>query len=147
MEDLGQLRIFVSEDDFSLYQQINGNKFFNQNSEFFIFCALIGEKNSSRIPLENRAELCRAITMNETDKTVIKSIYYNQNQALSNAKEMIRFAEEYANGGLRYLVEGLLSEFVVRNSDNSYSLKPGDENDFFLTLTKFVLKEIQVVPF
>ncbi|WP_337018295.1 hypothetical protein [Oceanobacillus massiliensis] len=147
MEELGQLRVFVSECYSPFYQDINRNKIFNQNSEFFVFCALIGDKYDKSISVESRHEICRAISLTNTDKTIIKTIYFNKKQKLNSAKEMIRFVEEYANGGLDFLVREILAGLVIKSSDNSITVKTGYENELLLTLSKYVLKETQEVPF
>ena len=147
MEDLGQLRIYVSERYFPLLHELSGNNYFTQNSEFFLYCACVGEKYGRKEKLVKRHELCRAVTLTEYDKTIIKTIFYKQNDCLSNAKEMISLAEEFAEGGLSYLIEHVLNEYVEIYDDGTYHVKVQQGIELQYALSKFVLKELQEVPF
>src|SRR5690625_1842422 len=113
MNENAQLRVYVSKKYFPIFHEITRQKLFAQNSEFFIFCTFLGKKNELIKPLEKRHELCRAATLGEYDRIAIKSLYLKENGELSSFKDMIRFAEEYANGGIEYLIETTMADMEI----------------------------------
>lgn len=147
MHNIGQLRIFVSESYFPIFYTISHNKLFKQNSEFFIFCTFVGEKNKRKVELTKRQELCRAVTLTTYDQTAIRALYLKEHGALSSFKDVVELAEKYANGGLEYLIENTLSDVAVRSPIGTWGIKPSMEEELQLILLNYVLDERQVVPF
>lgn len=148
MNDIGQLRIYVSDRYFPLYHELSGNYLFGQNSEFFIYCVCVGEKYGQKQSLTKRHELCRAITLTDYDKTVLKALYVKERKTMApDAKAAVSLAEEYAEGGLMHLIEEVLSDHVVVYDDGVYHLKTQDDLELQMALSEFVLKELREVPF
>lgn len=147
MDDIGQLRIYVSEKHFNVYHKISGNQVFKQNSEFFLLCAFAGEKNNLKSPLEKRQELCRAITLTDYDKSAIKALYLKNHGKLSTFKEMVRYTEELANAGFEWLLDDVLVGMTIQDGNEKWDLKQGTESELQLALMRYVLKEKQEVPF
>lgn len=147
MHNIGQLRVFVSEEYFPIFHTISHNKLFKQNSEFFIFCTFVGEKNKRKAELTKRQELCRAVTLTSYDQTALRTLYLKEHETLSSFKDVVELAEQFANGGLEYLLENTLSDVVVRSPTGSWNIKPNMEEKLQLILLNYVLEERQRVPF
>lgn len=142
-----QLRIYVSKKYFSLFVEITRG-LFQQNSEFFMLCTFLGEKKDRKIPLEKRYELCRVITLSEYDNIAIKSLYLKEFDTVGSYKDMIQLAEQYANGGVTYLIENTLKDYVYQDEDANWHLKQNITiKQFYQDLIDYVLKEIRGVPF
>lgn len=148
MDNYGQLRIYVSKKYFPIFHEMTRSKLFTQNSEFFVLCAFIGEKINTRIPLKNRHELCRALTLSSYDNTALKALYLKQNKTLSNIKDIIEFAEEYANAGIMYLIEHVFTDEVIKKeNDEEYTLKPGLRQEIQMKMLNYVLSAKEEIPF
>lgn len=147
MDEIGQLRIYVSEKYFPIFHEISGNQIFKQNVEFFLYCTFVGEKNGRKTPLEKRQELCRAITLTDYDKTAIKALFLKGCDKLSTFKVMVRHAEEYAIGGFEYLLEHVLADITFQDDRGVWNLKSSVHSELQLALMKYVLKERMIVPF
>lgn len=147
MDEIGQLRIYVAEKYFPVYHEVSGGNLFNQNSEFFILCVFVGEMNGRKEPIDKKQELCRAITLSDYDKTAVKALYLKHHHYLATFKEMIEYAEEYANGGFEWLLEEKLSDLLIQDGNGKWTLKDECEDELQLALMRYVLGEKQEVPF
>src|SRR5690554_2553256 len=115
MDNLGQLRVYVSKKYFPIFHEMTKSKLFSQNSEFFIFCTFVGQIHNIKKALEKKHELCRAVTLTEYDRVALEALYLKENGKLLTFKETIQLAEEYANGGIEYILGGFLSEFTIED--------------------------------
>jgi|SRR5690625_1570548 len=147
MDNIGQLRVFVAEDFFPIFHEISRNKLFTQNSEFFIFCTFVGEKENHKVTLNKRHELCRAVTLTKYDQTAIKALYLKEYGRLSSFKDIVEHAEEWANGGIEYLLKNILVNVVTQAPTGSWSIKRGMQAELQLILLKYVLMIKQEAPF
>ncbi|KOY82168.1 hypothetical protein I6G82_00825 [Lysinibacillus macroides] len=151
MDELGQLRVYVSSEHFPLYHQIAKCRLFQQNSEFFILCAVIGEKYKIPVDVKNKKELCRAVTLSAYDRTIVKSLYYKGHKQLVDFKTMLQYAEKCAYAGFHYLMINEFTSYiyVIKNEEGQeeYHLKQEQENDLQLALFNYVLAAKQEVPF
>lgn len=147
MDNYGQLRIYVSKKYFPIFHEMTRSKLFTQNSEFFVLCAFIGEKNNTRIPLENRHELCRAVTLSTYDHTALKALYLKRNESLSNVKDIIELAEEYANAGIKYILENVFNDIILVDEEGKYVFKPGLGQEIQMKMFNYVLTDKEEVPF
>lgn len=145
MDDIGQLRIYVSEQHFPIYH-ILGKTLFAQNSEFFILCMLVGSRIPQRMNVPKKQELCRAITLTEHDWISLRSLYYRETGELGTYKQLTQLAEEYAFAGLSHLIKEELQDTVHQNEDGSYYLKE-DLMELQLLITEYVVKQKEEVPF
>lgn len=118
--------------------------------ELFILCASIGFKNNKRVKYTEKGREFRSNYFKRDSKATAYSIILNdpdlgrQIDRFSDkdfAKEARRVLEEYAEGGMEYLVENL---FVRRwdgtKLDESYS-------EYIIDLVSFVYAESSKVPF
>ncbi|RLQ93624.1 hypothetical protein [Falsibacillus albus] len=144
MSDIGQLRIYVDEQHFPLYHHM-GKTLFQQNSQFFTFCAMIGKKENQKSLVPQKHELCRAVTLSEHEWTMIKSVYYKENGQLGSYKEMTQLMEQYAHAGLTQLLENDLQD-LVSLTDGQYHFTKED-HDIQLYLMEYTLRVKDEVPF
>lgn len=140
MDEIGQLRIFVSEKFFPIYHEISKKQIFKQNSEFFVYCSFLGEKMNEKKLILKKHELCRAITLTENDKTALKSLYYKVNKSLDSIKEVISEMEKFAEGGLEFLINNDLKELVYESEDGVFYLQPNKTYELQITLVEHVLR-------
>lgn len=145
MDEIGQLRIYVSEQHFPIYHTL-GKTLFTQNSEFFLLCVLIGRQIPKRIDVPKKQELCRAITLSEHDWISLRSLYYLENGELGMYKQLTQLAEQCAYAGLSHLIKEEMQDMVIQKEDESYHL---NENlmELQLLITEYVLKQKEEVPF
>lgn len=142
-----QLRIYVSKKYFPIFVEITRG-LFQQNSEFFMFCTFLGEKKGRKIPLEKRYELCQSNTLSEYDNIAVKSLYLKEFDTVGSHKDMIQLAEQYANGGVTYLIEHTLQDYVYEDKEGNWHLKPDvTTKQLQEELFHYVLKESKEVPF
>jgi hypothetical protein len=144
MDEIGQLRIYVSEQHFPLYHRM-GKTLFKQNSQFFTFCAMIGKRENQKLSVPNKHELCRAVTLSEHEWTLVKSVYYQETGQLGAHKEMTQLMEQYAHGGLTWLLENEFQDFVSLTDGQYYFNK--EDHDIQLHLMEYTLRVNEEVPF
>src|SRR5690625_6229286 len=123
MDRFGQLRIYVSAKYLPLFQEMTKSQLFTQNSEFFLFCTFVGNKYNKRSEVEKRSELCQALTLSDYDRIAIETLYLQENDSISHMKDVIHLAEQYANGGLEYLLNGALSELTYTDASGHWHVK------------------------
>lgn len=145
MDEIGQLRIYVSEQHFPIYHTL-GKTLFTQNSEFFLLCTLIGSQISQRKDVPKKQELCRAITLTEHDWISLRSLHYRETGELGTYKQLTQLAEQYAFAGLSHLIKEELQDMVIQNEDESYHLKQ-DLVELQLLMTEYVVRQKEEVPF
>lgn len=145
MDEIGQLRIYVSEQHFPIYHTL-GKTLFTQNSEFFILCAFVGSRIPQRMDVPKKEELCRAITLTEHDWISLRSLYYRETGELGMYKQLTQLAEQYAYAGLSHLIKEELQDLVIQTEEGSYHLKENLE-ELQLLITDYVVKQKEEVPF
>ncbi|GAE91084.1 hypothetical protein JCM21714_20 [Gracilibacillus boraciitolerans JCM 21714] len=148
MVEAGQLRVYVSKKYFPIFQEISGNNLFSQNSQFFILSVFVGgEKHNLLIPLEKKNELCRAATLSEYDKTSLRALYLKKHMEMSTLKEIVEYAEKYANGGIKYLLENILQDMVLEDTEGNWQFKQKSSKELQMKLFEYVLAMTEEVPF
>ncbi|PBB06948.1 hypothetical protein [Salimicrobium humidisoli] len=143
MEEIGQLRIFVPDEQFSIYQKL-GRNFFSKNSQFFVYCAITGKRKGYKQSLKNKHELFQANTLSQHEWTVLKSIYYDDENVAGTYKDIITKAQDYASGGFEWLMNNEFRDFV--HFDENYLLT-GNETEFQIKLIDYTLNHKNEVPF
>lgn len=148
MNEWAMERIYVSEKYLSVFREMTQSKLFSQNSEFFMLCTFLGEKNGLRKPLTKRHELCLGTSLTEYDQSALKSLYLKEHGKLVSSKEILRLAEEYANGGIAYLLESRMIDIVYEDKEGQWHIHPdADPNQIQLFLFDDVLRETLEAPF
>lgn len=147
MDKFGQLRIYVSSIYISIFKEVTKRQLFTQNSEFFMFCTLIGYEINERTPVEKRHELCQALTLSNYDRIALETLYLQENESITHMKDVIRLAETYANSGMQHLLNDSLKEYTYEDQDGNWHLKPDSTDEIQLALFDYVLAEHESVPF
>lgn len=145
MDEIGQLRIFVSEQHFPIYQEL-GKTLFSQNSEFFILCAFVGNRLNEQMEFSKKQELCRAITLSDHDWISLKSLYFNKNGEMGTYKQITQGAELYAHAGLTSMLNTELEDYIMQDEAGGYHLK-GNLDELQMRIMEYVLKCKEEVPF
>ncbi|GGH73285.1 hypothetical protein JOD43_000037 [Pullulanibacillus pueri] len=145
MDEIGQLRIYVSEHYFPIYHEL-GKTLFTQNSEFFILCTFVGIHLQQSLDVSKKHELCRAITLTEHDWISLRALYYQTQGELGSYKQLTQEAEKYAHAGLTYLIDNDLQDYVLQDEEGNYHLK-GHLEDLELQIMDYVMKQKEEVPF
>ncbi|OLS33855.1 hypothetical protein [Bacillus sp. MRMR6] len=145
MGEIGQLRIYVAEKHFPVYQEL-GKTLFSQNSDFFIFCVFAGSRLNQANEISKKQELCRAVTLSEHDWISLKSIYFNNHGEVGTYKEITQLAEKYAHAGITHMIDNKLMEFLMQDEAERFHLK-GNLNELQMKIMEYVLKSKEEAPF
>ncbi len=145
MDEIGQLRIYVSERHFPIYHTM-GKTLFAQNSEFFMLCVLTGHRIQLRMEVPKKQELCRAITLTENDWVSLRSLYYGEIGELGAYKQLTQLAEQYAFAGLTHLIEEEMQDLIYQSDEGIFHLKD-NPIELQLLITEYVIKQKEEVPF
>ncbi|MDR7240494.1 hypothetical protein [Neobacillus drentensis] len=145
MDEIGQLRIYVSEKHFPVYQEL-GRTLFSQNSDFFIFCVFAGSRLNQAKEFSKKQELCRAVTLSEHDWISLKSVYFNNHGEVGTYKEMTQLAEKYAHAGITHMINNELKEYLIQDEAERYRLK-GNLDELQMQIMEYVLKSKEEAPF
>jgi len=81
--------------------------------DIFLFAMAVGFKKGARIPLSDRKPSIRLAYLDEQDEWLLKLVAIKTNEhldILSNPKEIVNIAEEYANGGINHLQTNINNE-------------------------------------
>jgi hypothetical protein len=108
--ELANFKLLKEEKDSPLYNK--------ENKDVFIMAMIMGVKNGVRIPLKSKEGLIREEYLNNEEKSIIKAIAVNAEQRLAvllDPEKIYQIAEEYASGGIKYLLDA-----VFRKQHGSY---------------------------
>lgn len=92
--------------------------------ELFYLCTCIGYKNDEPISLVKKEDCFWSSTIVPDEWYVYYSLYLNRNgmdfSSLSNDEELMNELQEYANGGMKYLIDVFLSDYIKTDKDGSF---------------------------
>lgn len=83
------------------------------NKDVFMMAVMMGVKNGVRLPLKNKEGFIREEYLTDDERSIIKAIAVNAETNLSillDAGKMYQIAEEYAAGGIRYLIDSVFEK-------------------------------------
>ena len=110
-------RLCVEKDEFKNFKLLREEKdsplYKKENKDVFIMAMMMGLKNGVRLPLKNKEGLIREEYLNDDEKSIIKAIAVNTEANLSvllDLEKVYQIAEEYASGGIRYLVDSVFKK-------------------------------------
>lgn len=130
-----------------IYQELTQNNIFTQNSEFFIFCVFVGERYQKQGKLEQKYALSQAITLSDYDRVALESLYLQEHNSLATIKDTIELAEQYANGGIEYILDHVLHDLTYIDDGGNWRFNQGVENEIQIKLFDFTLDEKEAIPF
>jgi hypothetical protein len=118
-------RLFVEKNElknFKLLQEEKDSPLYKkENKDVFMMALMMGLKNGARLPLRNKEGFIREDYLSNDEKSIIKAIAVNAEENLSvllNLEKIYQIAEEYAAGGIKYLVDS-----VFKKQHGSYATR------------------------
>lgn len=145
MDEIGQLRIYVAESHFPVYQEL-GKTLFTQNSEFFILCTFVGSRLNQQKEVPKKQELCQALTLTDHDWISLRSLYFNKKASFGTYKQIIQESERFAFVGMEYLLTNELKELVVIDDAGKAHLNVNLE-EVQLRILEYVNQQMEEAPF
>jgi len=103
-------RLYIDESARDLYEKIKDESIFKgkNRKEQFLFAMAVGFKNNIKIPIKKTEGLFLEKDLKPEDEALINAIAIYDAASidiLSNKGQVYKIAEEYANGGIRILVD------------------------------------------
>ncbi len=102
--------------DYEDLQKKKNSPFFEQKKwSIFLAAMLIGYQNKARITIKQQHDLFQAAFLKENEEWLIKSFVIAQTNSLlclADDKELLKNAEEYANGGIKILYDNVFGPSV-----------------------------------
>lgn len=140
-------RISVREEFQPLYKDFVNYSLFQQHSDFFTFCCIMGQKYGSKVQDEHKySNLFQYYTFNNYQRTIVKALAFEEKGELLDDLELIKFSEVLADQGLEYLIQHRLQEYIIKNENGSYNLNQELQNEFLKNLLEFVYNETNEAP-
>jgi hypothetical protein len=146
-ESSASYRVKVRRKYIPFYKDLLRRKIFQQHSEFFTLCCCVGKNLNSKEGDFSADDLFQAYTFTDYQRTVLRCLVYQQTGKILEEKELFIHAEKMADLGCQLLIETVLNEVVFVDQDGSISLKPGQETELQLKLSKYVNNRLTDVPF
>ncbi|WP_175615443.1 hypothetical protein [Piscibacillus halophilus] len=141
-------RISVREEFQPLYKDFINYNLFQQHSDFFTFCCIMGQKHGSDVQGEHKyPNLFQYYTFNNYQRTILKALAFEEKGEFLDDPELIKFSEELADQGLDYLIQNELSEYVIQNENGGYYLNQEFQEDFLKYFFDFIHSETNEAPF
>ncbi|OZI12963.1 hypothetical protein CEW92_03685 [Bacillaceae bacterium SAS-127] len=148
MEEItSSLRVKVRKEYLSFFKDLRNKNIFEQHSSFFTLCACVGHRLGTIDDSYKGIELFQAYTFTTYQKAVLQSLIYDKTKQLTEEKEMFAEAEKYADAGFRFLIEQPLKSVAIKLESGEYSLQLGREEEFQKLLSRYVLGQMEEVPF
>ena len=108
-------RIYVERDDRGKYSKIRqrlGKKFYL--ADIFSLAMIYGYMYNVRIPLRRKEGLFRTVSARDNFYSLMIMLYINETNEFPNdydyISEAVKIAQEYANGGLKFLEDDIYNE-------------------------------------
>jgi hypothetical protein len=141
-----QVRVRTSKRHKQLYNDFKRQNIGEAHTIFFI-SACIGYSMDQRRPLGKEGEdRFYDYTIKPREWTVYQSIFLKENdldlQTIQEGEKIIRFIEEYANGGLHYIIENIPYCFDV-HTDEECVLKESEAANFSSRLLSLIIQAVE----
>jgi hypothetical protein len=129
-------RFYIDKDDRQYYEKLTEDNFLNfkdkSQREQFLLAMAVGYENERKHVLKSREGFFFSSYM--PDKTLINSLAINEKgtvDVLADEKEVFNIAEQYASGGVRFLVDAI-------NQTQFGSYDKYFEKELFESYAKFI---------
>ena len=141
-----RIRVRTSKRHKQLYNDFKRQNIGEAHTVFFI-SACIGYSLDQRRPLEKDAEdRFYAYTVKPREWAVYQSIFLNENdldlQTIQEDEKILRLIEEYANGGLHYIVENISLCFDIHD-DGECVLKENEAVNLSPRLLSLIIQAVE----
>ncbi len=102
-------RLYIDLNSRPLYEKLESEPFFKGKTrkEQFLFAMAVGFKNKIKIPIEKREGIFLTKDLKPEDEALINAIAIfdaNSIDILLDKAQVFKIVEEYANGGIRILI-------------------------------------------
>lgn len=115
----GEIRVKVSSRFNNVYNDMSG-LVINEFHELFYLCVCIGYKVKQKLKLVSPEDKFWSRTFNPDEYSTFYAIMLKDNEldfsSIHNDKDVIKNMEEYANGGMDYLLKNIIPEYVIDNN-------------------------------
>lgn len=108
-------RIYIEKEDRRKYSKIKerlGKRFYL--ADIFSLAMIYGYMNNVRIPLKRKEGLFRTVSARDNFYSLMIMLYINETGEFPNdyedISEAVKIAQEYANGGLKFLENDIYTE-------------------------------------
>lgn len=92
--------------------------------ELFFICVCIGHKNQKCIPLIKREDCFWSNTISPDEWYAYYALFVHDNKidlsSLGDDEKIISVMQEYANGGMEFLIDEFLCDYVKKDSSGHY---------------------------
>lgn len=151
-------RIYVRKKYIDIYRELRTDKpssprIFTENKDLFTLCCTIGFRSGQRNELKNAEMLLWSGTLDAEQETVLKAIAVKSSEeqnlnVLDEASKVYKIAEQYADYGMRILIEEIFKPFIKEQEDGTLTIVYNTKSNLLKTIIYYVdsLKE-QDSPF
>lgn len=92
--------------------------------ELFFICACLGKKTARREPLRKREDCFWSSTIQPDEWYAYYAVYLSDHDmdcsSLGDDEDVISLAQEYANGGMAYLIKEFLCDYTKKDASGNY---------------------------
>ena len=92
--------------------------------ELFFVCVCVGYKNDSRLPSKKKYDCFWSVTIKPEEWIVYYSICVRESDmdfsSLGNDQKVIELMQEYANGGMEFIIKEFLTDYLTKDSKGDY---------------------------
>ena len=118
-----RIRVKVDSRFKAIYNALKGHAVGDFHELFFI-CVCLGHKNSKRQKIKKREDCFWSSTILPEEWYSYYAIYIHDNaidlSCLGDDEKIISYMQEYANGGMEYLIEEFLCDYTKIDSTGNY---------------------------
>lgn len=126
-----KIRVTVSPEFKDIYKGLKTSASIEEYHELFFLCVCLGCKTNRVKPLSKKEALFWSNTIKPVEWCSYYSIFLHKNnmkfEDLGNDEEVIFLMQEYANGGMEFLIEDFLHDYIKKNSSGQYIVENTDE--------------------
>lgn len=144
-----QILLYTSEKYEEIYKEIN-SRFKITYAQLFTLMVAIGFKNNKKVPLLKYGREFRSTYLKEDSRTIIYTILLSDKSLNIEFKDLIdnkkfkeysKVLQEYAEGGMSFLIENIFPENIEKNTNSK------NYDDYIFEIAKYVHTSCQKAPF
>lgn len=118
-----RLRVKVATQYKGIYNGLKGHAVSDFHELFFI-CVCLGKKNGRREPLQKTVDTFWSSTILPDEWYTYYAIFLSDNDmdlaSLYSDEAVLALMQEYANGGMAYLIEAFLCDYTKTDASGGY---------------------------
>jgi len=126
----GNIRVATEARYKELYNNMKSNGSVNDSHDLFFFCACIGYRNGSQVPIKKRDDRFWSRTITPREWACYYAMVLENNsfdyEKVADDKDVIAVIEGYANAGMNILIDSFLGDYLLPSSKSTDpQLDPG----------------------